>query len=480
MGSRISQPETHNNYPYNDYEQKQDQKAAKKLNDALNLLNCTHGSNSVWVIGLTSYNETLIHHTRADARTEKFRQLSMCRWSQKIRNIDTIFYGRRFRIYSATNKERDMVIIIGYLRENKPLFPDCIADICLCYYHIHEFYAGGMNDFAQVSVPYTDAYNVFTKIKPPTNNISKICSGSYGYTCFWITYDGSLYAHGNNNMNQFGIAHFSKTKTHKPIKIEFFTDKKLVVIDAASSHTFNIVLCDNGTVWFAGVFSYGGIGYKNKDDANNGWIQVIELQTHFIVSVKVSERTAFFMDNNGNVWCCGWNCYGQLGNGVSHTALENRNVCPSKIKYFEENDIKIVKIECGNIHNMALDMNGKVYCWGYDENGSCGIGNYKDRKSIFRHVVPTPTLVESLKDKFVIDIRSCESQMSGAITKNGEFYVWGSSLRGCLFSKSPVYYPKCINKLVYDVTGCEKIMDMVFGAEAVFFLVKNAQHESIS
>ena len=40
---------------------------------------------------------------------------------------------------------------------------------------------------------------------------------------------------------------------------------------------------------------------------------------------------------------------------------------------FVDNEIKIVDIKSGMDFNLALDINGKVYGWGNNDAGSCGI-----------------------------------------------------------------------------------------------------------
>ena len=37
-------------------------------------------------------------------------------------------------------------------------------------------------------------------------------------------------------------------------------------------------------------------------------------------------------------------------------------------------DVKIVKVECGSGHTLALSSNGEVYSWGFGDNGCLGLG----------------------------------------------------------------------------------------------------------
>ena len=78
------------------------------------------------------------------------------------------------------------------------------------------------------------------------------------------------------------------------------------------------------------------------------------------------------MDDNGIVWTCGRNRFGCLGlEGVE----ENERVYePREIEYFRKNNIMISDIQCGMYHNIAIDVSGYVYSWGYGECGPTGHG----------------------------------------------------------------------------------------------------------
>ena len=72
------------------------------------------------------------------------------------------------------------------------------------------------------------------------------------------------------------------------------------------------------------------------------------------------------LDNNGTVWAWGYNGYGQLGNGSSGAS----HPVPVQVKNL--NNIKA--IAAGYNHLLALDNNGTVWAWGYNEYGQLGNG----------------------------------------------------------------------------------------------------------
>ena len=68
------------------------------------------------------------------------------------------------------------------------------------------------------------------------------------------------------------------------------------------------------------------------------------------------------------------------------------------IEYFKKNEIKITKIDSGEDHNMALDINGNVYSWGISDWYQCG------------HTHNRPTLIGFFVEKgIVIGNIECDS-----------------------------------------------------------------------
>ena len=99
---------------------------------------------------------------------------------------------------------------------------------------------------------------------------------------------------------------------------------------------------------------------------------------------------------------------GRLGLGLNEDEfkqldhMENDDLMkPTKIPYFIKEKIIIKDIKCGIAHNIALDINGDVYSWGYNNYGQCGHEN-DDRGYNFYE----PKLIEDVKE-FVIDYIDC-------------------------------------------------------------------------
>ena len=73
-------------------------------------------------------------------------------------------------------------------------------------------------------------------------------------------------------------------------------------------------------------------------------------------------------------------------------------------------------MKCGWSHNLAIDYDGKLYCWGRNGYGQCGNGT---TNNIFQ-----PTIVQSLKDKKIKTIK-CGGYHCYVLSDDNNHYLWG-------------------------------------------------------
>ena len=107
---------------------------------------------------------------------------------------------------------------------------------------------------------------------------------------------------------------------------------------------------------------------------------------------------------------CGDNDSGQLGIG-----FRGKQAYPNKV------DLPgVLEISCGIAHTLFLTEHGLVYSTGSNKFGQLGLQNKKNSS--------VPMIVSSLDMEFVTQI-SC-SHHSGALTDNGDLYIWGTGCFG--------------------------------------------------
>eukprot|EP01083_Nonionella_stella_P292024 993434_1 len=111
------------------------------------------------------------------------------------------------------------------------------------------------------------------------------------------------------------------------------------------------------------------------------------------------------------VLSCGHGGYGRCGHGNEDTQNTPKIIEALKSKH-------IINIAAGRSHSLCVCKDGEVYTFGHGGHGRLGHGN-TDKQMI-------PKEVQFFKDKN-IKIRECVGSYthSGAISMNGEAYLWG-------------------------------------------------------
>jgi len=129
------------------------------------------------------------------------------------------------------------------------------------------------------------------------------------------------------------------------------------------------------------------------------------------------------MDNKGAVFIWGSGEQNQLGYHIISRTGSNNKKLTLKPQHLRTKIKKYKSIYTGLDHSFAIDQNDKVWAWGVNSFGGCGI---KEGAGDDSSVVYTPTHVDTL------DLENdCITHMAGgqhhsiAITANGKALLWG-------------------------------------------------------
>ena len=216
--------------------------------------------------------------------------------------------------------------------------------------------------------------------------------------------EGNVWTWGRNNYFQIG---HTGGDQYTPYKVGGLP--KAIKI-AAGNYT-TMVITENKELYGWGFNGYGNIGigsYTNKVTAS----KVVGFED--VIDVSVGKNHTMTLTSDGNVYVTGSNLYGQLGNG-------NEEIF--KVNEFTKVNLPdvITTIDCGELSNAVITVNGNVYTWGQNAYGQLGLG---DKETQFN-----PTLVSGLNN-----IREIEIGKTNAIVRdgNGKMYITGSNIYGQL------------------------------------------------
>ena len=141
---------------------------------------------------------------------------------------------------------------------------------------------------------------------------------------------------------------------------------------ATSNHSF--ILKNDDTLWSCGYNSSGQLGLGYITNRNT----FTKVDVTNVKQVSCGYEYSFILKNDGTLWSCGNNYYGQLGLGDSGGGT-NRNT-------FIKVDITDVKqVSCGFYFSFILKNDGTLYSCGKNNYGQLGLGD-KTQRTTFTKV----------------------------------------------------------------------------------------------
>jgi alpha-tubulin suppressor-like RCC1 family protein len=185
----------------------------------------------------------------------------------------------------------------------------------------------------------------------------------------------------------------------------------------AAGASYDMVVRQNdGSVWSWGDNTYGELGTGSTSSSPVASpAETASLGS--VTSVAAGGDHSLALTSGGNVWAWGANSSGQLGNGTtspSSTPVEVKNSAGSGPL------TNIVAIAAGGSFSMALQSNGAVWTWGYNNDGE--LGNNSQTPS---SLPVSPTALSS------VSAIAAGSKFALAV-KSGNVWAWGAGSNGQL------------------------------------------------
>ncbi|KAG8905221.1 hypothetical protein FRB99_000441 [Tulasnella sp. 403] len=212
-----------------------------------------------------------------------------------------------------------------------------------------------------------------------------------------LTLEGNAFLFGRNSNGALGVpSSVASISELAPMKLKpsnIGAPAGAKFVNAACGRNHSLLITSDGQVWAAGANNHGQCGQvpcaetAGFKPVPGAWRKSDPIDK----PVKVCAGVTFslVLTQSGKVYSFGSGDHGQLGNGRTgeHIITGNKTGFdviyePVHIKTFDK---KIVNISTGQQHSIAIDVEGRVFVWGY--NGYCrlGLGHQKD--------ILSPTLV---------------------------------------------------------------------------------------
>ena len=158
-------------------------------------------------------------------------------------------------------------------------------------------------------------------------------------------------------------------------------------------------------------------------------------------------------------------------NQTSHDGY-NQLSCPRMVYKLKHIDVSTVK--CGTEFNLGLSTNGKVYAWGNNNKGQCGVrsnvpgvkanghyGYYYGKKNNI--IVNDPTVIKELTVGSVMQV-SCGDEHALALMNDKKVFSWGNKELGVLGYNVNVEYQTTPKEIAYFTTHNINVCNVVCGS----------------
>ena len=242
----------------------------------------------------------------------------------------------------------------------------------------------GNNYYGNLGLGDTTNRTTFTQITTNTDNIKEVyCGGSYTII---LKNDGTLWSCGNDNHGQLGLGDASARLTFTQVTTNA-DDIKSVYCGGA--HTF--VLKNDGTLWGTGYNQHGQLGLG--DNSHRYTFTQITTNTDNIKEIYCGMEHTLILKNDGTLWGCGDNEYGQLGLGDTTNRTTFTQITTNT------DDIK--SVYCGYYHTLILENDGTLWSTGYNDDGRLGLGDTTNRTT-FTQVTTNTNNIKSLPNQYII------------------------------------------------------------------------------
>ena len=215
--------------------------------------------------------------------------------------------------------------------------------------------------------------------------------------------DGTLWSTGYNGCGQLGLGDYTNRTTFTQITTNA-DDVKSVYCNG--NHT--IILKNDGTLWGCGDNGYGQLGLG--DTTNRTTFTQITTNADNIKSVYCGRLYTLILKNDGTLWGCGANDYGQLGLGDTTNRTTFTQITTNI------NDIK--EVYCGWYHNIILKNNGTLWGSGYNSNGELGLGDNVNKTTFTQAIIN------------VNDIKSVYCNAGNTFILKNDGTLWGCGYNG--------------------------------------------------
>ena len=240
----------------------------------------------------------------------------------------------------------------------------------------------GLNTSGQLGLEDTNSKTTFTQAIANTDDIKSVYCG-YCHTII-LKNDGTLWGCGANSSGQLGLGDTNYRNTFTEI-----TTNTNNIKSVCCGRDCTFILKNDGTLWSCGDNTYGQLGLG--DGGNRTTFNQVTTNTDDTKSVSCGDYHTLILKNDGTLWSCGANNVGQLGLGDTTDRTTFTEIITNV------DDIK--QVCCGANHTIILKNDGTLWGCGNNSNGQLGLGDTTNRAT-FTEISTNADDIKFLPDQY--------------------------------------------------------------------------------
>jgi alpha-tubulin suppressor-like RCC1 family protein len=233
-------------------------------------------------------------------------------------------------------------------------------------------FAWGQNNSGQLGLGQAGASVLRAQQVPGLTNIKDIVTASWQANVSEPVFsfslalhaDGTVYAWGDGRGGQLGLGDAAIHPS--PTQIPGLTD--VVALAAGGVHA--LALRGDGTVWAWGFNDYGELGIGRMSDPVVSPTQVMALANEKVIAVAAGDMHSLALTQSGALYGWGGSTHGQAGAPSPGEGQFGQIYTPMPIA----SDTDIVGLSAGARHSLALMKDGSVRAFGSNSDGQLGNG----------------------------------------------------------------------------------------------------------
>ena len=289
-------------------------------------------------------------------------------------------------------------------------------------------------------------HNNSVALPTPIPNLPKINVISCGFKfTVCVDHEGFIWSFGLNHSGQLGTGN----RIYFNVPQKLLNIPSVLSVSCGYSHTL-ILTNDDNHLWSCGGNDFGQLCHGDKE------IRLIPQKTSFsnISTISAGYIHSLFQNNNGEIFACGANAYGQCGLGhFNHPQID--------VTLIPNVPANIVKFICGFHLSLFLDSEGNVYSVGYNCSGQLGLGTYLNQ-NVLNKITNIPP----------IKIIACVNASCYLVDLEGNLWSFGFNTYGQLGHGDKT------DKTVPERSSTLKdIQQISYGCCGQHFFAKNSQNQ---